>query len=424
MDPQIGDRLGEANNVLLIAASDSHTATSEDSAPAGSGDVEEGGSRDAEGAGSRDGEKGGSRNAEGAGSRDGEEIGSEDSATGASADSAAGAEDSVAATSDGVCRALLNRGDSEPSGVVSAIFTRSVAERAQFVGNSFGDDVDTAITVIPVGERRSAKVGTEDDGHGEEGLDVGVDIRPVADPTNTLALGVELVGCLSRLSAEGYRVTGCVYTLSDLLSEVGYERTRELLEPVLERTAELGASVHYHLDREAQDDVVVDLLRPLFDAVVEVGPDGEREVVHEESAPDRAVALKRESTVTPGEATPSHDTILSLLSDSRRRELLYYLRTFEPGSTVPVDSLVDRLIQVERGETSGADRRQRIAIDLQHRCLPRLADAGVIDYHDSSEIVRNTWETPMDAWIEQALRLDRKFDASDADSGDDTESGL
>lgn len=404
MDPQIGDRLGEANNVLLIAASDSHTAASEDSAPAGSEDVEKGGSRDAEGADSRDGE----------------ETGSEDSATGASADSAAGAEDSVAATSDGVCRALLNRGDSEPSGVVSAIFTRSVAERAQFVGNSFGDDVDTAITVIPVGERRSAKVGTEDDGHGGEGLDVGVDIRPVADPTNTLALGVELVGCLSRLSAEGYRVTGCVYTLSDLLSEVGYERTRELLEPVLERTAELGASVHYHLDREAQDDVVVDLLRPLFDAVVEVGPDGERE----ESAPDRAVALKRESTVTPGEATPSHDTILSLLSDSRRRELLYYLRTFEPGSTVPVDSLVDRLIQVERGETSGEDRRQRIAIDLQHRCLPRLADAGVIDYHDSSEIVRNTWETPMDAWIEQALRLDRKFDASDADSGDDTESGL
>ncbi|MFC4548959.1 MULTISPECIES: DUF7344 domain-containing protein [Halorussus] len=78
-------------------------------------------------------------------------------------------------------------------------------------------------------------------------------------------------------------------------------------------------------------------------------------------------------------ATPSEriDSACSLLAHSRRRVVLYALRGCE---TVAVDELVDAILRDE-GTTAATDqKRERVLTSLYHKHLPKLADAGVIDY--------------------------------------------
>lgn len=77
-------------------------------------------------------------------------------------------------------------------------------------------------------------------------------------------------------------------------------------------------------------------------------------------------------------ATPSEriDSACSLLADSRRRVVLYALRGHE---TVAVDELVEAILRDE-GTTATEQERERVLASLYHKHLPKLADAGVIDY--------------------------------------------
>lgn len=76
-----------------------------------------------------------------------------------------------------------------------------------------------------------------------------------------------------------------------------------------------------------------------------------------------------------------------LLTSSRRRLLLSYLST-GPNGPVPVDELIDVVAKRECPDPGPATHRERILIDLHHVHLPRLADAGVLDYDPVAETVR------------------------------------
>jgi DNA-binding transcriptional ArsR family regulator len=73
--------------------------------------------------------------------------------------------------------------------------------------------------------------------------------------------------------------------------------------------------------------------------------------------------------------SPQLDATLELLSNQRRRYVLYYLR--EQGNPVPVAELADRVTTWEND--SSADR-SRVLSDLHHSQLPRLDEAGVVDF--------------------------------------------
>ncbi|RKD95259.1 DUF7344 domain-containing protein [Halopiger aswanensis] len=81
------------------------------------------------------------------------------------------------------------------------------------------------------------------------------------------------------------------------------------------------------------------------------------------------------------------DRVYDLLSDRRRRHLLYLLLD---GDRLPVDEIALRLAAWE-GETPlpavEDDRRRRIATALRHNHLPRLADHDVIEYDPDGETV-------------------------------------
>lgn len=95
----------------------------------------------------------------------------------------------------------------------------------------------------------------------------------------------------------------------------------------------------------------------------------------------------------------SLDERLRVLADRRRRELLGELRGGS-DETAAIDAVVDRLHSarpVAAGERDAA--RERLAIELHHVHLPKLAAVGVVAYDTD----RGTIEYRPDEQVERIL---------------------
>lgn len=79
----------------------------------------------------------------------------------------------------------------------------------------------------------------------------------------------------------------------------------------------------------------------------------------------------------------SAEVIFDLLSVTRRRHALYYLT--EQVGAISLYELSDALTVWEAGD--GKRHRQRIATDLYHRHLPKLADVGVLRYDPAANTI-------------------------------------
>lgn len=79
------------------------------------------------------------------------------------------------------------------------------------------------------------------------------------------------------------------------------------------------------------------------------------------------------------------DAVFEILADGWRRHLLYYLIE-EAGGTAEVPELADHLCSVGAGPAS-ADA-ERVLTELHHRHLPRMDDAGLVDYEHRRGSVR------------------------------------
>ena len=76
----------------------------------------------------------------------------------------------------------------------------------------------------------------------------------------------------------------------------------------------------------------------------------------------------------------STDDALELVADSERRLLLEYLRRTEDGS-VSFDTLVRRGVMSEWSSDDDPDiDEDRLRIRLHHVHVPKLQDAGVVEY--------------------------------------------
>ncbi|WIV66030.1 DUF7344 domain-containing protein [Natrialbaceae archaeon AArc-T1-2] len=84
----------------------------------------------------------------------------------------------------------------------------------------------------------------------------------------------------------------------------------------------------------------------------------------------------------------SVDTALQLLADKRRRLLLEVVRTYDEELTLP-----DAAEEVARRETGRpvvdlpAEHVKRVYISLYHDHLPRLVDAGLLEYEQERDLV-------------------------------------
>jgi len=81
------------------------------------------------------------------------------------------------------------------------------------------------------------------------------------------------------------------------------------------------------------------------------------------------------------------DDRLSLLSSRHRRYLLYGLSQYTTPVSLAV--LTDTITEIEHGNPAEQyrDERLRIYTALYHNHLPRLVDAGVVEYNQSDDTV-------------------------------------
>jgi hypothetical protein len=81
------------------------------------------------------------------------------------------------------------------------------------------------------------------------------------------------------------------------------------------------------------------------------------------------------------------DERLSLLSSRYRRYLLYGLSQYTPPVSLPV--LTDTVTEIEHGTPVEEYRDERLDIYtmLYHNHLPRLVDAGVVQYDQTADTV-------------------------------------
>lgn len=107
----------------------------------------------------------------------------------------------------------------------------------------------------------------------------------------------------------------------------------------------------------------------------------------------------------PAPVAPSDDRIVSLQLDPRRQRVLASLE----ARTDPVDLddlAVELAASTDRPLAEGVI--ERIAIELHHVHLPKLADAGLVDYDAQRKVVRSVRES--DA-VAPYLRLARHISA-------------
>ena len=89
-----------------------------------------------------------------------------------------------------------------------------------------------------------------------------------------------------------------------------------------------------------------------------------------------------DETVSGGEITDVSRT-LELLSHAHRRGVLYALQR---GGRTTVDQLADRIAAWQRNDGASTARRD-VQTMLVHSHLPKLAEANVVEYDRSGDIV-------------------------------------
>lgn len=115
------------------------------------------------------------------------------------------------------------------------------------------------------------------------------------------------------------------------------------------------------------------------------------------------------STVSDSrDSAETTDATFDLLADHHRRAVLRYLDEHE--TTVSLSDLADHLVVEEEGRDTGPiaatgdallGTRRRVQISLRHTHVPKLADAGVVDFDPDANVV-----TLREAGTELLSRLD------------------
>jgi hypothetical protein len=84
----------------------------------------------------------------------------------------------------------------------------------------------------------------------------------------------------------------------------------------------------------------------------------------------------------------SEEQIFTLLSMQRRRELLRALDRW--GGEATVGDLTNELASGEHGGTADGQERKTVYVSLYQTHIPRLVEAGVLEYDPRSKTVRLT----------------------------------
>lgn len=109
-------------------------------------------------------------------------------------------------------------------------------------------------------------------------------------------------------------------------------------------------------------------------------------------------SLTRYSSVTA-----DLNTIFDLLSAARRRYLLYYLMELDT-EVAEFEAAVDAVYKQEVNSTDSGDHatREEVRLDLHHMQIPKLVEAGVVDFDPRHGTIRYADQPALEEWVEHA----------------------
>lgn len=105
----------------------------------------------------------------------------------------------------------------------------------------------------------------------------------------------------------------------------------------------------------------------------------------------------------------STDQLHRLLANSRRRLLLSYLQSHTDES-VSFEDLVAAIARGERPDPGPATHWQRVETDLHHVHLPKLADAGVLEYDPVTRTVEYEPSDELEAALSHCLEIEQALE--------------
>lgn len=92
------------------------------------------------------------------------------------------------------------------------------------------------------------------------------------------------------------------------------------------------------------------------------------------------------------------DTVLEILSHHHRRDLFRLFRE-ESTDTIDFERCVNHLVERERQRTGQVPGPDHLRITLHHVHLPKLSQAGLVTYDESSETLRYHPDEGIEEWL-------------------------
>ncbi len=105
------------------------------------------------------------------------------------------------------------------------------------------------------------------------------------------------------------------------------------------------------------------------------------------------------ATRTPPADADPRGAAFELMANRRRRHVLSYLRA-HPQEDVPIDDLTSQVIARELMAGDGPVDPESVSATLHHVHLPKLAEAGLIEYDPETNVVHTA---PVDGDCDPAV---------------------
>jgi len=93
---------------------------------------------------------------------------------------------------------------------------------------------------------------------------------------------------------------------------------------------------------------------------------------------------QQEGVTEPEPEGLSLDLVFEILKNSRRREVIHYLRDQEDGDRVSLGELAEHVAAIENDTTTDqltSSQRKRVYVGLYQCHLPKMDDMGVVDFN-------------------------------------------
>ncbi|UPV99186.1 hypothetical protein M0R88_11685 [Halorussus gelatinilyticus] len=132
------------------------------------------------------------------------------------------------------------------------------------------------------------------------------------------------------------------------------------------------------------------------------GNDGDRDDAPAECDDGRDRA-KAHDDRPAGSVTLSLDATLELLANHDRRAIVAYLRDAS-DRTATVSELSDHLVERRAERTGERPGQSHVYSTLYHIHIPKLVDAGVVDYDARTEEVRYWGSERLETWHDRIER--------------------